>query len=456
MPDVNSRDRVLAGLPLAGKRVIDLRAQRGDNLRRALNAGAAYVMGIEASARSVDAGRLINAAYGFDAAELRCADIETPGSIDADFDVGLCFADLDLTQTALAAILPRIRELLLLRAAVGEDEWFSRQVRRVRPLLPYWSVLPFNEPEPWRGTTAQGLLVLGREAHPVAVATEGRIEATPLTHAGIRWVEVQRSSRAINLMGSSAPVRGLILDLRQRLTRLAAPDKRELLAVLKPGLPALSLACRDLPPRDVDFGTDRYWLRFLQGLVHWIEHDALLLDNPYVRFVRGVSARGAYDPGLRRQLEDGRQALERLEPRLRCFLEVLEDRGCREPLVLYNPVGLASLRALGYRPSDLNLDHHLTLSNGRDYRIQCVDGNHRLAALWLCGAGQAPVLPVWTNLYGEDPEVARIAGLGASPDSVMEQLVTRAVTELSGQRAHAAAPICPDTGPMPVQRPPRG
>ena len=38
--------------------------------------------------------------------------------------------------------------------------------------------------------------------------------------------------------------------------------------------------------------------------------------------------------------------------------------------------------------------------DGAPVRAQRLDGQPRLAALWLAGAADCPVLPVWTNLHG--------------------------------------------------------
>jgi hypothetical protein len=73
-------------------------------------------------------------------------------------------------------------------------------------------------------------------------------------------------------------------------------------------------------------------------------------------------------------------------------------RGARPeaPLVLHNPLSVARLEALGHRPVP---EEHLMLE-GAVVRAQRLDGQLRLAALWLAGAAECPVLPVWTNLHG--------------------------------------------------------
>ncbi len=431
LPSLDSRISLFAGIPLAGRRVLDFQAGRGELLRLALREGARYAEGIEADWSLVDAGRLANAAFQVEGAVLRHGDLRQPGCLLSDFEVGVCASGFDAYAASLPDILEHVRELLMVRVVTGEHEWYRRCVLKLAPWMSFWSLLPSSGPASGRTAKPHGLLVTSRTVEPVAAATLGRCKAVGLEHPDVRSLDVYASGVAAQSMGSTGPARLLFGDLRRKLSRLTFGQPLEIAALIKPMLAPLRVIVSGRPPQEVEVGTDRYWLRFLQGLVNYIENGALNIDNPYVRFVRGVAACGMYDSAMSYYLEEETRALARLRPRLKGFIEVLTHQAVAEPLIVFNPVGLTWLEAYGYKAADFPRDHHMTLTNGARYRIQGVDGTHRLAALWLSGAATGPVLPVWTNVFGVDAVLSDLVAGDSSNDMGLQTLTTQAVYEFA-------------------------
>ncbi|MFL1462855.1 hypothetical protein ACI6QG_11670 [Roseococcus sp. DSY-14] len=126
------------------------------------------------------------------------------------------------------------------------------------------------------------------------------------------------------------------------------------------------------------FGSARYWMLLLKGLVRHVEWGGMEEDNLYLAFLRDASARGAYDPGMAAELR-GPGAAARIEGRLERVLDILCTARLAHPAVLFDPVPGGAFRTRG----------------GGGWDAAMLDGNHRLAALWLAGAAEAPFVAVW-------------------------------------------------------------
>jgi hypothetical protein len=99
---------------------------------------------------------------------------------------------------------------------------------------------------------------------------------------------------------------------------------------------------------------------------------------------------------------------------------------------MYNPLSLRLLEARGYEPSEQEVrDEHVALTDGRHYRIQFIDGNHRLAALWLSGSKVCPVLPVWTNVFALDQAHYNVFRDAARQEENIGRVLAETVYEFS-------------------------
>jgi hypothetical protein len=283
----------------------------------------------------------------------------------------------------------------------------------------------------------------------------GRGDALKANEAAVWWMDLSLSGRTGQLMGNFPTTQLLFADLRQQFSSIASLESSDILAIIRKHLPIIALACRGAPSSLVDFGTDRYWWHLLEGLASYIESGRLGAANAYVRYLRQISARGAYDPGMQFDLADATRAHDRLRPRMAAILEALTSRRLDKPIIVYNPISLTPLSALGYSTNDLNRHRHIGLRGGQELRLQCVDGNHRLAALWLGGAAACPVVPMWTNVLGTDTELESLPALVATKTAGIASLFGQTLRDLDAQPATVAEPGASDTYRTGVQHVPR-
>lgn len=136
---------LFAGMPMQGKRFIDLGANLGEKTRLAALAGAEYAEGIEYEEYFVRIGGLISTYDRIFNAVLRQGDITQPGCIKADFDIGACFSAFVYVRRNLAEILSHIRTTFLLETHAIETGWFEQYVTPVTPTFPYWIVYGFSD-----------------------------------------------------------------------------------------------------------------------------------------------------------------------------------------------------------------------------------------------------------------------------------------------------------------------
>ena len=203
-------------------------------------------------------------------------------------------------------------------------------------------------------------------------------------------------------MGNARRTRLLFSELRRSISALGAEDRSDLASLLRLAIPILAELRAAYGQTDVHFGTDHYWLTMFQGLVHYVEHLGMTQANPYLLFMRELVSSGCYDSGMTYELENDERAIARLAPRLERMIDILLTKRVPGPLVIFNPLSVPMLTESDYAPADAQLDEHIHIDGSGEYRIQYIDGNHRLAAMWLSGADRCPVLPAWTNIFGLD------------------------------------------------------
>lgn len=415
MPDASPPVSLFTGIPLAGRRFADLAPRPGARLAAALAAGAV-------------------AADGVDLARAPLA-----AAVEAAFAAGPLDPHLEDS-------LPRIRDLLLIETTPLDADWYRNYVERVEPELPHWALVGFTREDFSRavsgGATAappRALLAFSREIEPAAVCAVDRCEKLPVDHPDLRLIDVAKSPRASCVWGEYGPSQHLFARLRDELSAIPSATPALLVAPLRSAARALRALYGTAPHPDAHFGADRYWLAFLTGLTEYIAARAVAPANTYLIYLRSLSARGGYDPGMVYELEDAMRAAQRLEERFAAFVQVLCERALRRPLLFYNPLSLAALERQGYELTPAHVNEHVEFVGHGDHRIQCIDGNHRLAALWLGGAARCPVLPVWTNIFGLDPARYALFEAPARQAALLAPLLAGTVLTLATAPPAAAA-----------------
>ena len=438
---VRMRDQVLpgfrelsgtlfAGIPLKDRSFVDLGCNMGEKTRLAIAAGASFAEGIEHEEYFVRIGELINAYNRIGNISIRQGDVTRPGCLTRGYDVGACFSAFVHVNRNLEEVLSRISELFILETHQLDDGWYGHYVARVAPLMPHWALYGFSDHRRSHGAAKRAHIAFGRDRGTVAQVPLGRAEALPADDAGLVSLDVRRSPRAGGMWGQSGEGRRFFTSLREALRSLRPAGEVAISALLNDAIPALGELCEAQGHTRKHFATDLYWLEFLRGVACYVADGGLRPTNPYVGFMRELSAAGSYDPDMAFFLGDEGRALTRLAPRLEAFLSVLRDRRLRAPLVVYNPLELELLEARGYVPCGRMRREHIVTTAGTGYRLQLMDGNHRLAGLWLGGAETCPAMFVWTNLHGLDRGSYALFDSDERQDSLVVPLIGQSVLRL--------------------------
>ncbi len=420
-------DSLFAGIPLPGQRFVDLGCNLGEKTRLAALAGATYAEGIEYEEFFVRIGGLVSTYNRTTNAVIRQGDVTKPGCLTADFDIGACFSAFVYVEQNLAEILSKLRRLFILETHALDDAWYDNYIRKIEPLMPHWVLYGFTDHGAGQVNSYRALLAFARDRETVELVAIHRSAALAPTHPDVRLLDVPNSRRAWSMWGDARRTKALFAQLRDTLGSMRSPTYQDVAALLAGAIPGLKEMCNAYNLPGTHFGTDRYWLQMFRGLVHYVENAGIRPDNPYLSFLRQLSASGSYDPGMVYELSDEQRATRRLAPRLERFLEVICRREITEPLLMYNPLSLPSLQPHGYAPDDAQLDEHVTFIDGGEYRVQFVDGNHRLAALWLSGGNICPILPVWTNVFGLRQQNYKVFSDATTQDFELERILARNV-----------------------------
>ncbi len=391
---------LFAGIPLSGKRFIDLGANCGEKTRLAALAGAEYAEGIEYEEFFVRIGGLISTYNRAFNVVLRQGDITRPDCIRADFDIGACYSAFVYLQQNLEEILGRVRSMFLLETHAIESGWFEHYIPPIALYFPYWIVYGFSDHGTRLTERRRAQIAFTKDRESTGLVAINRAEAIPPDHHDIRMLNLERSRRANTLMGNRRRTRALFSELRSSIAALEADDRSDLIDLLRHAIPVLDEARLVNSQTDGNFGSDHYWRMLFEGILHYMAHLGMTQSNPYLIFIRDLVAKGRYDAGMTYELENDERAIARLGPRLERMIDILLTKRVPGPLVVFNPLSVPMLTECGYTPMAPELDEHIHLEHRGEYRIQYIDGNHRLAAMWLSGADKCPVLPAWTNIFG--------------------------------------------------------
>ena len=391
---------LLSGVPLRGKRFIDLGANLGEKTRLAALAGAGYAEGIEYEEFFVRIGGLINVYNRASNVVLRQGDITQPGCVENEFDVGACFSAFVYLRQNLEEVLEKIRSLFILETHAMERDWYEHYVCPIAAVFPYWVVYGFSDHG--RGLEAQrrAHIAFSRDTETTGLIAINRADAISIDHHDIRMLDLAKSRRANTLMGNARRTKILFEELRGATATLGGNQRSDLAYLLRNSLPILDELRTVYNQTGIHFGTDHYWRMLFAGIVDYIEKLGMTGSNPYLVFMQDLVSDGKYNSGMNFELSSTDRAIARLGPRLERMIDTLLHKRIPAPLVVFNPLPIPALVARGYDPQDFQLDEHVHIEGRGECRMQYIDGNHQLAAMWLSGAGSCPVLPVWTNIFG--------------------------------------------------------
>ncbi|TDH60002.1 class I SAM-dependent methyltransferase [Dankookia rubra] len=425
-----SDPELFAGIPLQGKRFIDLGCNYGEKTRLAALAGAEYAEGVEYEEYFVRIGGLLSTYNRAFNVVVRQGDITQPGCVRADFDVGACFSAFVYLRQNLDEVLSRIRKLFILETHAMEAGWFEQYIPPVAASLPHWILYGFSDHGRGLETQRRAQIAFAREKEDAGLVAINRAAALSLTHSDVRSLSLPNSRRAQTLMGNRGRSRLLFGELRNSIATLGSHDQSELRELLRSALPQLDEIRIAYGQTKTHFGTDYYWRVLFDGIVHYLENLGLTPANPYLIFMRELVSQGAYDAGMTYELATEERAIARLAPRLERIVSILLTKAIPSPLVIFNPLAVPGLTREGYTPQDSQLDEHIHIEGRGEYRIQYIDGNHRLAAMWLSGASSCPVLPVWTNIFGLDKTSFAVFADSDKQDRLLVPLLAKSVLQL--------------------------
>ena len=186
-----------------------------------------------------------------------------------------------------------------------------------------------------------------------------------------------------------------------------------------------------------DFASDQYWSYFFKGLAEYLAGHSVGSKNTYVSYLIKLSESGNYDPGMREILAVETATQERMRWRFDTFVEILQTKRVRTPVIVYNAMSQVDLEGQGLSVDHRQPEEFVIDRTGNRYWTAWVDGHHRLAALYLSGAEVCPSLFAWSNLHPLDlhGEAAEMSDAGSNQAGYWDLPTVARVVE-------ATAPLC--------------
>jgi hypothetical protein len=289
-------------------------------------------------------------------------------------------------------------------------------------------------------------IAFARERDEIVEIAERR--AIELNHAlrHIINIDISASPRVVSLCGRRTATRAAFADLRQCLAGRAGMSISAIIDALVTVAGELDKHRR--PIDDNDFASDHYWSYFFKGLAEYLAGYPTDSKNTYVSYLIKLSEAGNYDPAMREILADEVVTRERMRWRFDTFVEILQTKAVRTPVIVYNAMSHIQLEQQGLSVNHREPEEFVVDRDGNRYWTAWIDGHHRLAALYLSGAEFCPSLFAWSNLHPLDLRgEAAAAGEGTPSEAAQWGLpaVARAVEAtislcLADRAANAVAP----------------
>ena len=407
---------MLAGLQLEGRRIVDLGCNLGEHTRLAACANAAFVEGIEYEELFVRIAGLVNVFNRIDNILIRQGDVTRPGCLTKKYDVGLCFSAYVYVRENIKDITDNISRMLVLETHALDQGWYGYYVGEVSRYLPYWIIYGFTDHGAKLEVQKRACIAFARERDEVAEIAERR--AIELNHAlrHIINIDISASPRVVSLCGRRRATRAAFADLRQSLAGRAGMSTSAIIDALVTVAGELDQHRR--PIDDNDFASDHYWSYFFKGLAEYLAGYPTDSKNTYVSYLMKLSEAGNYDPAMKEILADEVVTRERMRWRFDTFVEILQTKAVRTPVIVYNAMSHIELERQGLSVNHREPEEFVVDRDGNRYWTACIDGHHRLAALYLSGAELCPSLFAWSNLHPLDLRgVATATGEGTPSEA---------------------------------------
>jgi hypothetical protein len=391
---------MFAGLQLEGRRIVDLGCNLGEHTRLAACANAAFVEGIEYEELFVRIAGLVNVFNRIDNILIRQGDVTRPGCLTKKYDIGLCFSAFVYVRENIKEITNNILRMLVLETHALDQGWFGYYVSEVSRYLPYWIIYGFTDHGAKLEVQKRACIAFARERDEIGEIAERR--AIELNHAlrHLVDIDISASPRVVSLCGRQRSTGAAFADLRQSLA--ARPDIPTSAIIDLLVTVAGELDQHRSPIDDNDFASDQYWSYFFKGLAEYLAGYPGDSKNTYVSYLIKLSESGNYDPAMKEILADEMAMRERMRWRFDTFVEILQTKTVRTPVILYNAMSHAELERHGLSVDHREPEEFVVDRAGNRYWTAWVDGHHRLAALYLSGAELCPSLFVWSNLHPID------------------------------------------------------
>jgi SAM-dependent methyltransferase len=393
-------DGMFAGLQLEGRRIVDLGCNLGEHARLAACANAVFVEGIEYEELFVRIAGLVNVFNRIDNILIRQGDITRPGCLTKKYDIALCLSAYVYLRENIKEITDNVLRMLILETHALDRGWFRYYIGEVSRYLPYWIIYGFTDHGAKLQVQKRACIAFARERDEIAEIAERR--AIELNHAlhHLIDIDISASPRVVSLCGRETATRVAFADLRQSLAGRPDISPKAIIDLLVTVAGELDQHRR--PIDDNDFASDQYWSYFFKGLAEHLAGYPVGSKNTYVSYLINLSESGNYDPAMREILADETAMQERMRWRFDTFVEILQTKTVRTPVIVYNAMSHAELAGQGLSVDHREPEEFVIDRAGNRYWTAWVDGHHRLAALYLSGAEVSPSLFAWSNLHPLD------------------------------------------------------
>ncbi|MBE9153310.1 class I SAM-dependent methyltransferase [Cyanobium sp. LEGE 06113] len=388
---------IYSGMCMAGQSFVDLGCNLGERTRIAVRNNASFAEGIEYEEFFVGVGALVNIYNKIPRIILRQGDVAQPGCLKSDYDIGACFSAFVYVQKNLEELLGRIKRLFMLETHALKTGWFHHYIATVEPYMPHWIIYDVSGHGGIYENSHRACIAFSRKKNTLLGISPTRSHELGIRNKNIRDIDIKASALFMGMFGESGRNSPQAFQaLREELSTLVDPSDDKITACLRATIVELEQDCT--PTRKTGFRSDEYWLQLFRGMVEFHTSGEMSLANSYLTYMRSISKRGEYDPGMRRLLLDDSAAADRMRLRIKSFFDILRTGVNSSPIVAFNAISLDCAADCGIDLHPIPAAYIITDKQTRRYFCNWFDGYHRIAALSLSGAKTARCMFSWTNL----------------------------------------------------------
>lgn len=366
------RNSVLAGLPIARARVLDLGCNLGELSRLARSQGAALVDGFEFDPYFIQIGQAINAANGVTRVSFYQKDVTKPEIYQEEYDIVFSFSVITYTKTVLRQIAPICRRLFVLETHKIAPGWSKEYVDQVLPHFPYYCIVQRTD---WGQALEDGarlLIVYARGQQEIASYITRRSLALGTNADELRHLDLRRSEP----------------DFLARFLAWRAERKIEGLEIFEATVkravfdqPRFSLA----PDYTHAASSAIYWIAYFAGYFQYALDGGVNDANSYVSYLRQACRDLDFDPFMSTLVANDEPALyERVRKRFEDTTRAIKGESLT-PIEVINPM-----------PESAPFGSALTdVETGMQVKYSHLDGYHRYASSFVAGHERLGYRMLW-------------------------------------------------------------